>query len=110
VEVFQAALGREVRMIHVDDVVYFESEARYTRLVYREADGHAEALIRMPLKELLTQLDAQRFWQVHRSVIVNQRWIANAMRIDEGQMVLTLHGRPEKLPVSRHFEGLFQAR
>jgi len=110
VEVIQAGVGREVRLIHVDDVVYFESDARYTRVVYRDGEGHAEALIRTPLKELLTQLDPQRFWQVHRSVIVNQRCIASALRIDEGQMVLTLRGRPEKLPVSRHFQGLFRAQ
>jgi DNA-binding LytR/AlgR family response regulator len=47
---------------------------------------------------------------VHRSVIVNQRCIASALRIDEGQMVLTLRGRPERLPVSRHFQGLFRAQ
>jgi DNA-binding LytR/AlgR family response regulator len=110
VEVIQAGVGREVRLIHVDDVVYFESDARYTRVVYRDGEGHAEALIRTPLKELLTQIDPQRFWQVHRSVIVNQRCIASALRIDEGQMVLTLRGRPERLPVSRHFQGLFRAQ
>ena len=110
VEVIQAGVGREVRLIHVDDVVYFESDARYTRVIYRDGEGHAEALIRTPLKELLTQLDPQRFWQVHRSVIVNQRCIDSALRIDEGQMVLTLRGRPEKLPVSRHFQGLFRAQ
>lgn len=103
-EVIQAGVGREVKLIRVEDVVYFESDARYTRVVHAEGD----ALIRLPLKELLTQLDSERFWQVHRSVIVNQRCIASALRIDEGQMVVTLRGRPEKLPVSRHFQSLFK--
>lgn len=103
-DVIQAGVGREVKLIRVEDVVYFESDARYTRVVHAEGD----ALIRLPLKELLTQLDAERFWQIHRSVIVNQRCIASALRVDEGQMVVTLRGRSERLAVSRHFQGLFK--
>ncbi|MBX3599476.1 MAG: response regulator transcription factor [Rubrivivax sp.] len=104
--VLQAAVGREVRLIRVEDVVYFEADARYTRVVHAEG----EALIRTPLKELLAQLDPKAFWQVHRSVIVNHRHIASAVRVDEGQMHLTLRGRAERLPVSRHFQGLFKGQ
>lgn len=104
--VLQAAVGREVRMIRVADVVYFESDARYTRVVHAEG----EALIRTPLKELLTQLDPALFWQVHRSVIVNHLHVASAVRVDEGTLVLTLRGRDEKLPVSRPFQGLFKGQ
>lgn len=106
----QASVGREVRLIRVEDVVYFEADARYTRVVWSGADGDGEALIRTPLKELLAQLDAERFWQVHRSVIVNQACIAAAHRVDEGVMTLALRGRDERLPVSRHFQGLFKAQ
>lgn len=106
VEVIQASLGKEVRLIRVASIVYFEADARYTRVVHE--DG--EALIRTPLKELLAQLDGQRFWQVHRAVIVNHHHIAAAVRVDEGTMHLVLHGRPEKLPVSRHFQGRFKGQ
>lgn len=105
-EVIQAGVGREVKLIRVDDVIFFESDARYTRVVH--ADG--EVLIRTPLKELLGQLDPARFWQIHRSVIVNQRHIASAVRIDEGNMIVTLRNRPDKLPVSRHFQSLFKGQ
>ena len=91
-------------MIRVEEVIYFEADARYTRIVH----GGGDALIRTPLKELLAQLDEARFWQVHRSVIVNHRHIAAAVRGDEGQMHLALRGRPERLPVSRQFQGLFR--
>ncbi|HEY1393961.1 MAG TPA: LytTR family DNA-binding domain-containing protein [Methylibium sp.] len=104
-EVIQASLGREHRLIRVDDVVYFESDARYTRVVLSDGDE----LIRMSLKELLPQLDTEQFWQIHRSVIVNHRHIAGAQHQDDGNMVLMLVGRDEKLPVSRHFQGLFKA-
>lgn len=104
--VLQAGVGKEVRLIRVDEVVYFESDARYTRVVHEGG----EALIRTPLKELLAQLDPAVFWQVHRSVIVNHRHVAAAVRIDEGTMQLTLRGRAERLPVSRHFQGLFKGQ
>lgn len=105
-EVIQAGVGKEVRLIRVAEVVYFEADARYTRVVHEGG----EALIRTPLKELLAQLDPQQFWQVHRSVIVNHRHVAAAVRVDEGQMHLTLRGRPETLPVSRHFQGRFRGQ
>jgi len=104
--VLQAAVGREVRLIQVDEVIYFESDARYTRVVTAAGD----ALLRMPLKELLAQLDERLFWQVHRSVIVNHRHVASAVRVDEGHMHLTLRGRAERLPVSRHFQSLFKGQ
>ena len=108
--VLQAGVGREVRLIRTDEVIYFESDARYTRVVFEGASGAGEALIRTPLKELLAQLDEGLFWQVHRSVIVNHRHIAAAVRVDEGHMHLTLRGRAETLPVSRHFQALFKGQ
>ena len=108
--VLQAAVGREVRLIRTDEVIYFESDSRYTRVVHGAGASAGDALIRTPLKELLTQLDEQLFWQVHRSVIVNHRHVAAAVRVDEGHMHLTLRGRPETLPVSRHFQGLFKGQ
>jgi DNA-binding LytR/AlgR family response regulator len=108
--VIQAGVGKEVRLIRTEDVVYFEADARYTRVVYRSDGQDGEALIRTPLKELLAQLDPGHFWQVHRAVIVAQRHIASALRVDEGSMQITLRGRSERLPVSRHFQGLFKGQ
>ena len=105
-KVLQASVGREVRLIRTDEVIYFESDSRYTRVVFAGGD----ALIRTPLKELLAQLDEQVFWQVHRSVIVNHQHVAAAVRVDEGHMHLTLRGRPETLPVSRHIQALFKGQ
>ncbi|RZJ09492.1 MAG: response regulator transcription factor [Rubrivivax sp.] len=102
----QASVGREVVLIPPEEVVYFEADARYTRVVHQGGD----ALIRTPLRELLTQLDPDLFWQIHRSVLVNSRCIARAIRVDEGTMVVTLRGREEKLPVSRQFQALFKGQ
>lgn len=102
----QASMGREVQLIPPEDVLYFEADARYTRVVHHGG----EALIRTPLRELLTQLDPDQFWQIHRSVLVNSRCIARAIRVDEGTMVVTLRGREERLPVSRQFQALFKGQ
>jgi DNA-binding LytR/AlgR family response regulator len=102
----QAGVGREVVLIPPEEVIYFEADARYTRVVH----SSGEALIRTPLRELLTQLDPEQFWQIHRSVLVNSRCIARAIRVDEGTMVVTLRGRDDKLPVSRQFQALFKGQ
>jgi len=102
----QASVGREVQLIQPEDIVYFEADQRYTRVVHQGGD----ALIRTPLRELLTQFDPEQFWQIHRSVLVNSRCIAKAVRVDEGTMVVTLRGRDDKLPVSRQFQALFKGQ
>ena len=68
----------------------------------------AEALIRTPLKELVTQLDAHQFAQVHRSVVVNLRSISHVTRSDNETADIHLKGRREVLPVSRSYLHLFR--
>jgi DNA-binding LytR/AlgR family response regulator len=109
-ETLQASIGKEIRIIRVTDVVYFESDARYTRVVYREEGQQREALLRTPLKDLLVQLDPAQFQQVHRSIIVASSQIASAVRDDDGGMVLKLRGCPDQLTVSRAFQGLFKGQ
>lgn len=101
----QASQGKDIRLIAPEEVMFFQSDSRYTRVVH----SGGEAWIRTPLKELLAELDPQLFWQVHRSVLVNSRCIASATRLDENSMQLSLRGSDEKLPVSRQFQGLFKA-
>jgi len=113
-DVIQAGVGKDVHGVRVDDVLYLEAEGRGTRVVCTDVSGagqgDAELLIRRPLKELVAQLDAAQFWQIHRSIIVNHRHIASAVRVDDGRLMLSLRGRSEKLPVSRHFQGLFRGQ
>ena len=100
----KATVGRQIRLIDVDDVLFFQSDAKYTRVVLREF----EALVRIPLKDLLSGLDPDRFWQIHRGTMVNASAIAAAERVDAERMQVLLRGCDEKLPVSRAFVHLFR--
>ena len=100
----RAAVGNQVRMIPIADVVFFEALDKYVNVV--TADG--EALIRVALKELLPQLDDGQFWQIHRGTIVNASCVASATRDEAGKVSLTLRNRPEKLRVSPLYAHLFR--
>ena len=101
----RASLGSIMQMIAVADVVYFQAEDKYTKVV---TDG-AEALIKKPIKELYEELDPEAFWQIHRGTIVNLRAIARVERDWRDQPVITLRSRPEKLTVSRTFAHRFKS-
>jgi DNA-binding LytR/AlgR family response regulator len=101
----RASLGNAMRMLPVEDVLFFQAEDKYTKVV----TGDGEALIRKPIKELFEELDPEAFWQIHRSTIVSLRAIARVERDWRDQPVITLHGRPEKLVVSRTFANRFKA-
>ena len=100
----RAAVGNQVRMVPVADVVYFEAADKYVNVVTAES----EVLIRMSLKELLPQLDEQLFWQVHRGTIVNSSCVLSALREEGGKLSLALRGRSEKLRVSPLYAHLFR--
>jgi DNA-binding LytR/AlgR family response regulator len=103
--VIQAGVGAAIHMVKVDDVLYFEAADKYVRLVTAER----EHLIRISLRELLPQLDMQRFWQIHRGTVVRADAIATAVRDEAGKITLTLRGHADKLGVSRLYAHLFKA-
>ncbi len=91
-------------MIPVDDVLFFISDEKYTRV----QTASVEALIRKPIKELVEELDAELFWQIHRSTLVNVKAVAGVTRDLRGRQIVSVRGHPEKLEVSRGFTGLFK--
>jgi DNA-binding LytR/AlgR family response regulator len=101
----QVSVGTSIRMVPVDDVLFFEAADKYVRVL---TEGH-EYLIRTPLKELLPQLDSHRFWQVHRGTVVRADAIDSVTRDEAGKLHLSVRGRAEKLPVSRLYAHLFKA-
>jgi DNA-binding LytR/AlgR family response regulator len=104
-KLLQVGVGNSVRLLPVDEVLYFEAADKYIRVL----TAQHEYLIRTPLKDLLPQLDPDRFWQVHRGTVVNSHCIESATRDESGKTLLRLRGLPAKLTVSRLYAGLFKA-
>ena len=100
----QAAVGQSIQMIPVQDVLFFISDEKYTRV----QTATIEALIRKPIKELVDELDMNLFWQIHRSTLVNTKAIAGVSRDLRGRQLVAVKGHPEKLEVSRSYSQLFK--
>jgi DNA-binding LytR/AlgR family response regulator len=100
----KALVGQDVKMFPVDDVIFFQADTKYTRVVTETED----VLIRTPLKDLLGGLDPDVFWQVHRGAIVNVKRITKITREGVEKHSLVLRGSKEKISVSRHFFHLFK--
>jgi DNA-binding LytR/AlgR family response regulator len=100
----QATVGQTIQMIPVEDVLFFISDEKYTRV----QTPQTEALIRKPIKELIEELDMELFWQIHRSTLVNTRAITGISRDLRGRQLVHVRGSNEKLEVSRSYTGLFK--
>ncbi len=101
----RAAQGDLVRQVPVDQIVFFQSDDKYT--VARTAT--AEHLIRTTITELATQLDPQQFWQVHRSTLINLAFLEGTRRDAASRLFVCMKGHAAELPVSRAFVHLFKA-
>jgi len=108
-KVIPAAVGANLRMVPVEDVLYFEAADKYVRVVTADQSPQSpELLIRTPLRELIPRLDPDAFWQVHRSVVVNVRAIDSVSR-QYGRLRVHIRGRSDTLEVSRMYAHLFKA-
>jgi len=99
-----ASVGNTLKMFSIDEVLFFQAQDKYTRVATAESEGH----IRTPLKELVTALDSETFWQVHRSVIVRVGAIRTVEKEEDGKLRLTVRGHAEVLPVSSAFQCRFR--
>lgn len=99
-----ASVGNAVKMFSIDEVLFFQAQDKYTRVVTADNEGN----IRTPLKELVAALDSETFWQVHRSVIVRVGAIRAVEKGEDGKLQLTVRGREDVLPVSSTFQHRFR--
>lgn len=98
-----ASRGAAVRLITVEEILYFRSDQKYTLVVTADS----ESLIKKTIKALASELDPTMFWQIHRSIVVNVHAIDSVTRDDRGNLTLRLKQRPESLPVSEAYTHLF---
>lgn len=103
-EWLQVTVGQQLLMVSVDEVLFFVSDEKYTRV----QTATTSALIRKPIKELIDELDPAKFWQIHRSTLVNVKAIAGVSRDIRGRQLVAVRGSHEKLEVSRSFTQLFK--
>jgi DNA-binding LytR/AlgR family response regulator len=99
-----ASVGNSVKMFAIDEVLFFQAQDKYTRVVTADSEGN----IRTPLKELTAALDSETFWQVHRSVIVRVGAIRAVEKGEDGKLQLTVRGRADVLPVSSTLQHRFR--
>ncbi|WP_028100310.1 LytR/AlgR family response regulator transcription factor [Pseudoduganella violaceinigra] len=100
----QASIGSDLRMIPVEEILFFRSDEKYTCV---QTDKF-EALIRKPVRDLADELDPALFWQIHRATLVNVNAIEGVTRDIRGRHLVMIKGRPDKLEVSRSFLHLFK--
>jgi hypothetical protein len=99
-----AARGENVQLVGIDEICYFKSDTKYTRVV---AAGR-EWLIRKTIKQLLAELDPSMFLQTHRATIVNLGAVESVGRDLNGHVVLKIKNRSESLAVSQPYTHLFR--
>ncbi len=100
----QASIGQDLRMIPVEDILFFRSDEKYTCVQTEKF----EALIRKPVRDLAEELDPALFWQIHRATLVNVNAIEGVTRDIRGRHLVLIKGKPDKLEVSRSFLHLFK--
>jgi DNA-binding LytR/AlgR family response regulator len=100
----RAHSGNTTRLIHIDDVLFFQSDTKYTRIVTRGGEWH----VRTALKDLETALDPEQFWRIHRGTIVRVHAIERAVREDTERLVVHLRDHDTRLVVSRPYYDLFK--
>lgn len=103
-EWIRAGIGETVRLIAIEDVLFFQAGDKYTRVVTRSG----EAWIRTTIKELAASVDPSRFWQIHRATLVNVREIDAVERTHRDSGELRLKNFSERLDVSRGYLHLFR--
>jgi DNA-binding LytR/AlgR family response regulator len=100
----QASIGQDLRMIPVEEILFFRSDEKYTCV----QTASFEALIRKPVRDLADELDPALFWQIHRATLVNVNAIEGVTRDIRGRHLVMIKGRSDKLEVSRSFLHLFK--
>ncbi len=101
----RASQGELTHQIDIADVLFFRADDKYTCV----QTARGEFLIRTPIADLVSQLDADEFWQVHRSTLINLRFVSGTRRDELSQLFVRINGFEGELPVSRAYVHLFKA-
>jgi two-component system LytT family response regulator len=78
----------KTRFVDLDDVLWIQGAENYVQL-HTAASRH---LVHMTMQSLLGRLDSEMFVRVHRSSIINVRYIRQIETTEHGDYVITLDG------------------
>ncbi|CAB5499249.1 LytR/AlgR family response regulator transcription factor [Bathymodiolus thermophilus thioautotrophic gill symbiont] len=92
-----------VFLLNVKEIEYFQAQQKYT-CVYSKGK---EYLIATSIKVLSLQLDANYFWQIHRSSIVNISFISRVSKNEQNKLMICFPNG-KTLPISRNYLHLFK--
>jgi len=96
--------GRDLVWTPLSEVRFFEAQRKYTRVVLKDQEG----LLKMGINIVSQYLQANQFWRIHRSIILNVSHMASARHDEMGRLIVSLLDRNERLTVSRPYEHLFK--
>jgi two-component system response regulator AlgR len=87
--------GSRVDLVDVSDILYFQSDHKYTLVRTRDQRSDAprrEHLLDLPLVALEEALDPSVFRRVSRSAIVNAAWLSGYTALPDGRADLHFRG------------------
>lgn len=91
-----ARLHGDLRLVPVEEVVYFRADQKYVTLRHR----HGEILIDDSLRTLETEF-APRFLRIHRNALVARECLRGLSKVPDGRFEVALEGIDDRLEVSR---------
>jgi DNA-binding LytR/AlgR family response regulator len=100
----QARQGDRVFFITINEVLFFQSDSKYTRVVTKDR----EAFIRKPIKALLDELDPHQFVQIHRGTLINVNFIDVVERLGLRGMQVRMRGHTSALQVAQPYQAGFR--
>ena len=94
----------EITLLNQEDIAWLEAAGDYV-CIHANGETHIK---RSTLKELLEELDPTNFKRIHRSTIVNLKYIEKVIPHTKGEFFLIL-GEFNKLKVSRNYRDVIKA-
>lgn len=101
----KASKGDDIHLIATEQILYIRAEDKYLSLVVKEGEQQQTYLLRQSLRQLLTELDPEQFWQIHRAIVVNVARIGKVRRTFSSMEVIIAD---TALPVSRAMQAKFK--
>jgi len=99
-----AARGSDMVVYQTAEIYYFQADNKYTRVVMADQEG----LVRTPIAEFEQLLDNKFFKRIHRSTLLNFRFVEKVRRDSMGRLRVKLFGMTEELTVSKPYELQFR--